>query len=140
MMYCDICQQPMFGFAFRCASNERLPQTEGGVLFDLCFEHYNGDEHSLGHPFHCVLPSDDLKNDGLVLPVFLSQSYKACHIMTCTHNCHLRLYQPPRSTSTSHCYQLLGIYPGALVAGLPEATQLEGETALNFSPVTLHYT
>ncbi len=103
MVYCDICQLPMMGLAFRCGSDQCSPKTEGGVLFDLCFNHYNGGRHFLDHPFRCFLPSDDIKNDGLVLPVFLSM-YGDMHVYTIDILGFVSLRGPPHSATSYLAY------------------------------------
>jgi len=63
MIFCDICHQPVMGFAFRCTSNQCAPITGADVLYDLCYIHYNEGKHSKDHPFRCNIPTGDIRTE-----------------------------------------------------------------------------
>lgn len=89
MIFCDICYQPVMGFAFRCTSSECAPITGANVLYDLCYIHYNEGKHSKNHPFRCNVPTGDIRS-----------------------NSQTKVLAP---RSDSMCYQALGLYPDAIV-------------------------
>ena len=62
MIFCDVCYQPVTGFAFRCTSSECAPITGADVLYDLCYIHYNEGKHSKNHPFRCNIPTGDIRS------------------------------------------------------------------------------
>ena len=53
---CDHCQQPLFGFSFRCINKSCTKSVS--IVYDLCFKDYCDDKHLMrDHPFNWIIPT-----------------------------------------------------------------------------------
>ena len=54
---CDVCQEPLLGFSFRCL-NEKCTNS-ASMVYDLCLKDYCGDQHLLkDHHFKRIIPTE----------------------------------------------------------------------------------